>query len=351
MYNNQINDEIKRYKYIHVMYNDKFCAPFVEFMNRNFNVRDHLFLVHKMFEMFRIPTASNVVLFANFDDLDFSYNGVKKVIMHSLFIPGCFRYWYSNGDVQGEKAYWLIYGGDLYDAPRDTVADTVRSGFKGYISDTDGDCIVVKEKYNLRNKEYFEAGYAFPITENMIENALKKRVIKDYLQIQINNSSDKSTIDMLKKLEVYKEKNIKVVTVTSYADIEYNDCIINTGKEIFGSKFSVLDRLLTPEEYAKWMSENDILILNQNRQQGLGNSIAALALGVKLYIKSSVTTYTHFNSKGIKVFDTDEIDSESYRTFSNYPENVQGKNMTLAKVFFSDSYLKQCWDPVFQEEI
>lgn len=343
-----INIEMKKYKFVHILYNDKFCVPFVDFMNRNYAIEDHLFLIMKTLTMFPVPVAKNVIIFNSFDGLDFEYHGIKKVIMHSLFLPGCFRYWFSHQSVQIEKAYWMIYGGDLYEAPRDEVADTVRRGFKGYISDTDGDCRVVKEKYELSHKEYYDAGYAFPITEEMVKEALSFKPVKNYIQIQINNSSDESTIEMLEKLSRFNNRNIRIGTILSYGQTNFNEEIIRVGQKIYGDKFWSINQLMTPWEYTKWLSGNDILILNQNRQQGLGNSFASLALGTKLYIKSSVTTFSHFNEKGIVVFDTKKIDSENYEELIEYKPDISKRNMEMSCVFFKDEYLKKCWDPIFR---
>lgn len=345
--NKRLMDSISKYKYIHLIINDCFCCPFVEFINDKFDRSEHLFLVQRAFSYLKFPDADNVMEIRGMRGLDFSSNHIEKVITHSLFLEGIVNYWYWHRKVLREKTYWMIWGGDLYDAKRNKREDYVRSNFKGYISDTDGDCDIVKKNYHIQSDLMIEAGYTFPITGTMIEDALKNKNKHKYIQIQINNSSDKSTLEMLEILSKYSDENIRVRTVLSYGDLEYKEKIIALGKKIFKKNFSYIDEYLPPEKYAEVLAENDIYILNQDRQQGLGNSFATLAVGAKLFIKSSVTTFTHFNDRGIVVYDTYDIKNITYDEFISYNENIKRQNMDKVKCFFENEYLKELWIPVF----
>lgn len=345
--NNKKND----YRYVHIIHNDKFCCSFVEFINEQFNKNEHMFIVLRTFRNIPFPKADNVYEFYRLENMDFSSPKIEKVILHSLFI-GQLEYWEQHLELLRKKVYWMIWGADLYEAPRTRMDDLVRKSFYGYISDTDGDCKVAKEKYQLGNEKVFiNAAYTFPITMEMIEKARNKHRRHDYVQIQINNSCDWTIIDMLRQLEKFKDKNIRIVCSLSYGEGE--ECkreIIKTGKELFGNKFNYLDKLCSPQDYAYWLADNDIYILNQNRQQGLGNSFASLALGAKLYIKSTVTTYHHFNDKGIKVYDTLDIQSITYEDLVTYDEDIKKINESEVNYFFDNAYLKKCWEPVFDND-
>jgi hypothetical protein len=326
------------------MFNDKFNKPFVDFLNRNFDTNEHLFLCQKWFDNFPMPEGKNVLSDWSYRDLKLDSKNVEKVVCHSLFGGTIVDWLYEHKTVLKEKAYWMIWGGDLYEAKRDEKNDYVRANFKGYISDTDGDCEVAKKTYNS-NPETYDAGYTFPITKKMLDNA--KKNVHDYIQIQINNSCDKTTLEMLDVLTKFKDKNIKITTILSYGQMEFKEKIIKKGKYIFGEKFTYLDRYLNPEEYAKYLAQNDILILNQNRQQGIGNCFSNLALGSKVFIRSEITTYNHFNSKGIKVFDTNEIKNINFEDFVSYDAQIKQNNMQKSLMFFDDKYLKSLWEKVF----
>lgn len=342
----KINNFVSKHKYVHLMFNDKFNKPFVDFLNRNFNPKEHIILCKRWFQEHPFPEGNNVIEIEKLKY--FNFKKTEKIICHSLFDGDLVNYLYKHQDILKSKAYWMIWGGDLYNAPKDEINDFVRANFKGYISDTDGDCEVAMEKYNS-NPQTYNAGYTFPITKEMIEEAKKSKNQKDYIQIQINNSCDISTLEMLDVLSKFKDENIKITTILSYGQIKFKEEIINKGKAIFEDKFEYLDNYLAPQEYAQILAQNDILILNQNRQQGIGNCFSNLALGSKVFIKSEITTYNHFNSKGIKIFDTNEIKNMSFGEFILYSKDIKQNNMQKSSIFFDDKYLGNLWEGVFND--
>ena len=272
-------------------------------------------------------------------------------MFHSLFLNGVCEYLFFHRNLLKKKAYWIIWGGDLYEAKRDPVNDYVRRNFHGYISDTDGDCEVTKEKYKIKKAFFYNGAYTFPVQWDMIEVALEGKKPKDCVRVQVNNSCDRTTSEMLKKLSKFRGENIEVTTVLSYGDMEYKEAIMETGKQIFGDKFVPLSNYLSPMDYAKWCAQNDIYVLSQDRQQGLGNSFITLATGGKLYIKSEITTFSHFKRHDIEVFDTNDIGKICFEEFEEYPDQVRRRNMENVKIFFDNRYLKELWDPIFSEKL
>ena len=61
---------------------------------------------------------------------------------------------------------------------------------------------------------------------------------------------------------------------------------------------------LNREQYASFVASVDILIMNHQRQQGLGNIFSYLYLGKKVYIRSDNSSFQFFEEHGIKVYDT-----------------------------------------------
>lgn len=339
----KINKIISKYKYVHIMFNDKFNKPFVDFLNAEFDPCEHIVLCKRWFNAQPFPQGNNVLEISTLQGLKF--NKSEKVICHSLFDNELINYLFAHKRILKNKAYWMIWGGDLYEAVRDKKNDYVRRNFKGYISDTDGDCDVAMFRYNSK-PFVLNAGYTFPITKEMISAA--KKIKHDYVQIQINNSCDETTLEMLDVLSKFKDENVRIVTILSYGNLDFKSAIIDKGVMLFGDKFSFLDKYLSPSDYAQFIAQNDVLILCQNRQQGLGNCFANLALGAKVYIKKEITTYTHFNSRNIKVFDTNEMVNIDFADFSRYNCDIKERNMKLVDAFFSGAYLHQLWSEVFE---
>jgi hypothetical protein len=302
---------LKKCKYVHIMHNDKFIAPFVDFMNRNFNPDEHLFLCMHTCPQFPFPTGKNVVKIRDLRGIKLNRANIKQVICHSLFIPGLVDYLYQHQDILTHKAYWCIWGGDLYNAPRDAVNDFVRKNFYAYIGLMDREYAL--NKYGMRDN-FYGANYIFPTLFGNDDVVIQKS--EHPIRIQVNNSADDSTLEMLDILSKFRDQDIEIYTILSYGKMEYRDQIIARGTELFGDKFHYLDKYLEPDEYKEFVKQNHILILNQNRQQGVGNTILNIQYGNKVFIRGDVSTYKYLNDvDGVKIFDSRNIGDMTFDEF------------------------------------
>ena len=334
---NLINKKISNAKYVHIMFNDKFNKPFVSFLNRNFNQEEHIVLCKRWFNEHEFPQGKNVFEIKRLKGLKLPKS--DKIICHSLFDVELVEYLYNNKNLLN-KAYWVIWGGDLYNAKRDKINDYVRQNFKGYIGESEKKTLF--ERYGIA-ATFYKPYYTFPISPSVLNHIKVSR--HDYIKIQINNSCDDSTLEMLDILFKFKDKNIKITTILSYGKLEYKQRIINKGKELFGDRFEYIDKYLPSGEYASYLSENDILILNQNRQQGFGNVVASLYLGKKVYIKSDISLYEYFKNNGVKIYNTNDICSMEFDEFIANNSSVQNQNGVLK--FFDEKYLAKLWGEFF----
>ncbi len=328
-------------KFIHLMFNDKFNKPFVDFLNSNFNSKEHLILCKKFFNQHPFPIGKNVIKIKRFEDIDL--NKCEKIICHSLFDNELVEYLYNNKDILRKKAYWAIWGGDLYNAPRDEKNDFVRKNFKGYLSDFDAKYAQVK--YNISNKRFYCIHAIFPITLEMIKSAKLSYKDCDCIKIQINNSCDKSTLGVLDNLAKFANEDIRICTILSYGDMKFKSEIIKKGKTIFGNKFEYIEEYMSPQNFANHLAKNDILILNQNRQQGVGNTIASIALNKKVFIKKEISTFSCLNDFGIKIFDSNEIANLTFKELTRNKYADISKDNALK--FFNDKYKASLWREVF----
>ena len=177
----------------------------------------------------------------------------------------------------------------------------------------------------------------------MLDEAGKKSDKRNYTVVQINNSSDKSTIEVFHWLEKFKNENIMIRTIVSYGDCK--DEVIKEGVRIFGEKFEYLENYLNPQDYAFYISNSDILILNQNRQQGVGNTKAFLYLKKKVFIRSDVSTYNYLYSNNIHIDDTLEIKNMSFDDFIK--NDYADVNKACVDKYFDLKLLSETWAKAF----
>ncbi len=339
----KLNKNISKYKYIHLMFNDKFNKPFVDFLNKNFDTKKHLILCKRWFQQYPFPEGENVIeIEPTFSFSPLNFDKCDKIICHSLFDFEVIRHLYKHKKLL-KKAYWVMWGGDLYEAPRDEKNDFVRKNFKGYLNKIDED--YAKKKYGI-NAPFYNVHYPFPTIT--FDNKPINHSANKTIHIQINNSADKSTLEVLDFLEKFKNEDILITTILSYGDIGCKEKIIQKGKEIFGNKFDYLDKFLDSKNYIEFIKKNDILILNQNRQQGVGNLICYLEHGRKEFIKNEVSTYQYLNNiENIKIFDTKEIPLMSFDDFIK--NDFAEQNAKKAKALISNESLTKQWESVFND--
>lgn len=343
-----VNQRIKKYKYVHLMFNDKFNKPFVDFLNDQFDPKEHVILCKRWFREHPFPEGDNVIEIRNYQNISFQNN--EKIICHSLFDNEVIDYLYKYNDVLKNKTYWVMWGGDLYNAPRDKINDFVRSNFKGYISVVEGDEERAKEIYNLTSDTLCSAPYIAPSFNysDLYKTLINNPIEHSMLRIQINNSSDDSTLEMLETLAKFKDKNIIVTTILSYGKMQFKDQIIKKGKNIYGEKFEYIQDYMPIEQFIKYSASNDILICNQNRQQGLGNILSSLYLGKKVFVKSEITTVSYLNSFGLRLFDTNEIVNMDFNELKDFSEDIKLINIKNAEKFYTREFYVKKWSKIFK---
>ncbi len=333
----KINHAINSNSIIHLMFNDKFNKPYVDFLKEYFDSKQHIVLCKRWFN-FPFPFGTNVFEVSTFKNIHFQR--CKKIICHSLFDSEVIDLLYCNKKLL-KKTSWVVWGGDLYNSIRDDKNDYVRSNFSQYLTGIDQQ--IIKNKYNKNAECVDVGGYLFPITKKMLDNAEKKTNKKNCTVVQINNSSDKSTIEIFHLLEKFKNENIIIRTIVSYG--EYKNEVIKEGLKIFGEKFEYLDSYLDPQDYAFYISNSDILILNQSRQQGVGNTKAFLYLKKKVFIRSDVSTYTYLHNNNIHIYDTLEIKNMSFDDFTK--NDYADVNKIYVNKYFDLKFLSKTWAKAF----
>lgn len=353
-------------KNYHIMVWDKYINEYIDFINENFNRSEHIFLVIKGKALSRmkgkVVQYENVILF---EDNYSSILNIKRiiskadnVILHSLFNMKINYMLFLNKSII-RKSNWIIWGGDLYyfkyrkRSLKSNLKEVIR---KRIISNLREITAIIKGDYNLAievyggNALYNYASYILPVNFAMLDKVKDtSRNKSDDIYIQVGNSADKTNnhVEILHCLEKYKNNNIKILCPLSYGDKEYAREIINLGKSIFGDKFIEITKYLSPEEYSEVLSKVDIAIFNHERQQGLGNILALLYLGKKVYIRSDTTPWEYFINKDIKAYDTLRINLQTFEEFSELGNNINTSNIKVLKHEFSNENYINMWTSVF----
>lgn len=104
----------------------------------------------------------------------------------------------------------------------------------------------------------------------------------------------------------------------SYGDARYGDSIAKMGTHLLGERFRALRQFMPLDEYSQLLGECHAMILNNYRQQSLGNIISSLWLGTRVFVSMRSPVLEHFRALGcsIQCLETDLVSAEDLRPCS-----------------------------------
>jgi dTDP-N-acetylfucosamine:lipid II N-acetylfucosaminyltransferase len=341
-------------RFVHVMHNDKFNKPYIDLINKHFVGREHVFVFYGGLgeQIFPIPDYPNVIVLRNasqFRILALFFYRAKMILLHGLFIPNLVEF-VARRSRSLSKAYWIIWGGDMYpdrqDVNRRLGRQRIVRRLKGLGVVAKGDDKVARELYGFSGPCHWSL-YPNPLQRAFLDRAMAARPHNEKPVVQLNNSADESVLEGLELLARFAPHLQEIRVIVSYGNLVVKEAIIETGRRLYGSKFTALTDYLSPQNYARLIVNTDIGVMLQPRQQGLGNIFGFLYCGAKVYVRSDVSTWNYLSKLGFILFDTLAIGGQSFKDFSRMDSSVGGKNHTAAAPFFDDSYLAASWRKIF----
>ena len=333
------------------MHNDKFNSDYIDFINQNFDPKDHLFIfiADVVGKLFPIPQLPNVIkLFCSkrrfHRYLLLAYYCIKadKIILHGLFINYIIKFLYINRYLL-KKCYWVIWGGDMYidiykqhpSAPQAKISSYVKKNIFAYVTYTTGDFILAKQQYTSRSLHFKCLNYL----SNLIKTYpfLNKQKNDSTIRILIGNSATETNHhhDIFKKLLNLPLDNIQVICPLSYGEPRYRDSVISLGKKYFDDQFIPIIELLPLKAYNDLLSTIDVAFFHHKRQQAMGNIITLLSYGKKIYMEQN-TLYNELIAHKLLVYSIqDNINFEPLskeqvcQNINVIEQNFQYKNLIM----------------------
>lgn len=351
--------------YIHIMHNEKFINEFTKFINCNFANKEHLFLIINGVseKILKINESKNIIVYkTKYKNVIMEYINIikflkkylhnsKKIYIHGIFEKYLLIFFFIFRKYL-KKSNWIIWGGDLYSYRNRKkgflrkiyykMEDYVKGNFKGYITHIKGDYELAKKWYGAKGKYYD----CFMYPSNLYKNLDIKEIKKEYIAIQVGNSAIETNnhFEILKKLENYKNQNIKIYCPLSYGNKRYAKKVIKRGNELFGEKFIPMTEFLEYSKYLEFLSQIDIAIFAHDRQQAVGNITSLLSMKKTVYLKERVTTYSMLKELGVKVKLFDILDS-----LERFEDDILEKNKEIIRERFSEKRLIEDWKKIFED--
>ena len=311
---------------LHLTRQEKFTRPFINFIQENFEIKEHFFLLvgGQQKKEFEIEDTSYIKTLKNKNDflkyfIQFNIKMYKadKIIIHGLSQPYSIIYLFFNPWLL-KKTYWIIWGADLYGylEPKVTFKEKVIEFMKSSIIKNIGHVIgSIKGEYKLAQKWYginatWHHCFVYPTKFFNKDNIEEIDRSADKINILIGNSASPSNEHLIifDNLKAKNLENVNIYVPLSYGDEEYAKTIIEKGTKYFGKSFFPLTDFMPLDEYNNLLANIDIALFAHKRQQAINNIVVLLGLGKKVYIRSDITSWDFFNTLGIKIFDIDELE-------------------------------------------
>ncbi len=257
------------------------------------------------------------------------------------------------------RTYWVIWGHDLYFHNLNIKPYVLFNLFKAYRSlhlrMMPNIICLVKDDYELAKKWYrTKATYHYAFYPNVVNTAMLDSLaasrgnapVKTILLGHAASSSNQhhEVLDWLKT----SNNSFKVICPLSYGNQEYAAKVSEYGKMVLGERFIPIFELLKPEAYADLLKTVDVAIMNHPRQEALGNIIALLYLGKKVYVRRSTVSYNLFDKMGVKVFDTVDLLNNNQEDLFAFDPLVSKRNREIIKREFSEEKSIELWKKIFE---
>ncbi|AFJ01905.1 4-alpha-L-fucosyltransferase (Fuc4NAc transferase) [Methylophaga frappieri] len=345
---------------LHIIHNDKFIPQFIDFMKSEYDdFEQHIFYIFDREEHYPLPGYSNIIFGSRFGTIG-KYTKLRqhiissdKVIIHFLASMKVILFLNIHTSYL-KKICWVLWGIDLYRREqgkrnfkwyvREFLRKRVFKNLGAVTTTVPGDFLLAKKWYDTR-AVYIE-NLMYP---SHVNRDIKARITSDAtrLNIQIGNSASPTNNhkEIIDKLSKEVAKDFRVYCPLSYGNETYKAEIIEYGYSKLGEKFVPMTEFMSFDEYTIYLNGIDIAIMNHDRQQAMGNIIALLGMGKKLYIRSDITPWSYFQAKGVTLFD-------SLANIELKPIEHETASQNIARVayFFTRERLKKNWDEVFESQ-
>jgi len=346
----------------HIVFESEYSHGFHQFIQEHFDHARHFFLVWGRAswdesKKYEYTNSLNAIDSASPNILEL-LERASQIIIHGLFIGEVVEFFYRHPHLLA-KADWVIWGGDLYcyrqaGSPgnphnKEQMRQLVIQNFRGIIGQA-GDHRMAQQVYNTRAVHRY-AFYPQPLDHITLNNATKSTHTHFGTTILLGNSATPENChkEAFSLLQPYTSEDIKIFCPLSYGLEDYGQDIISMGNHLFAENFLPLTRFLPFSKYAELLNTIDVAVMNHNRQQGVGNILALLYLGKKVYLRSDTTTFHFLKSFGIKIFDMSELASSSFSDFIHFDKTDALSNSEIVHREFSLAKCQELWSEVFDE--
>lgn len=371
---------------LHLMHDEKFCDNTIKNFEK-VNPGNNKYLVFKadkdkgVFRFISHPELTDEFFYErkSLNDYVTATPEIKGIIAHSISSLFATAILALNQKV---KLYWVVWGYDMYTLPKiqpglyapstlsyltgkkrwlslnwtlnkskplrflfytlrgkKNVWDLLESAqsevdyFVTYIRE---DYELYKDKYPQTKCEFFDAAF-FNLNQYVGEAFMDKKIAGKNILIGNSNSPESNHLDVIQFLKnVPLEHEAKVYIPLSYGENKgYKEAVIQSAEQLWGPRSFPLLGFMPQQEYVELLLTCGVGIFYHHRQQAMGNIIAMLWLGARVYMAGVNPAFRYFKRMGIHVFDL-QHDFQNYGLSALTEIQIATNRAVLAKAFSAE---------------
>ena len=154
-------------------------------------------------------------------------------------------------------------------------------------------------------------------------------------KILIGNSGYKTGnhLDVFHKIKDYALDKKAIILPLNYGNPDYINFILKEGSEVLGNDFMPLLDFMPLQEYNTILESVGVAILNNKRQQAVGNTIALLWFGAKVFLSDRNPFYHYLKRMGIEIYCYEtELNAKSIIEFSSLESIEKNRKLLYAEL-------------------
>ena len=336
-------------KFLHIIPPSvRMMDTYIKMVVENFPQNDHFFyLIRKCPESEKsLFTYGNVfemqgqTRFQKMKDFYQTLEQADTIIWHGFMYPPRFSLFLYVFQKFLKKSVWLMWGIDLYNWKRpgkdlksrvcNYIERCCREKMRAVIAPLEPDADVFKKSFPRSKAQCFIVPYPISmesfLSMEYFSHWRQRTNHTPYVQIAHNAHSFNNHLEIIESLSHFAEEKFKVFLPLSYGNDWHNgtngyvkkvkDAAIST----FGQdRVFALHRLMPQKEYTRFLWNMDVCIFRAERQNALGNMLKSLYMGNKVFLSPQSPLYHFFKSKGIQIYNSEEIEQMSYSEFIKMP--------------------------------
>ena len=336
-------------KFIHIIYHPdlKFIPKFVERINTHpdyFDANDHLFVTKHKVIFDALKGFDNVELYSEKENPINKYGAYcDNLILHALpdkkmeiiksknkyLKKVIWRTWghdavkpnFDCGFIKGilKRIYWRAFSKKIKKFKMVAVANAI-------------DEYAIKELFGKMKtcSLYYGANADDNLLPRLeeIAKSISSKPQKPYRILGSHSGSPTDNhIEVLDAFSNFRTENIKMCLILSYGGTkEYYDKVVEYGKQIYGEKLEIISEKKSYFDYASYIANVDLMVLNQKHSAGLGNFSLARHFSKPVVVNEQSPFAGLFKENGFEYYTLDKINTLTFEQLCQIKLSDQIKN-------------------------